>query len=104
MEALVDAATDRLTFKRNGEVVTTMPVTTGKPGFDTRNGIKVVLGQERQVQMSSETIGIARSSRDGYDLKVEYATRVTWSGEYVHAAPWSLSSQGWRTSATAAPG
>ncbi|MDH6115859.1 Ig-like domain-containing protein [Kitasatospora sp. GAS204B] len=94
VEAIVDAASDELTYKRNGEVVTTLPVTTGKPGFDTRNGIKVVLGQERVVQMSSETIGIAKGSKDAYDLKVEWATRVTWSGEYVHAAPWSVASQG----------
>ncbi|MFE0461138.1 Ig-like domain-containing protein [Kitasatospora sp. NPDC058965] len=94
VEAIVDAASDQLTFKRNGQVVNTIPVTTGKPGFDTRNGIKVVLGQERQVQMSSETIGIAKGSSEAYDLKVEWATRVTWSGEYVHAAPWSVASQG----------
>lgn len=94
VEALVDASTDELTFKRNGQVVNTIPVTTGKPGFDTRNGIKVVLGQERVVQMSSETIGIAKGSEESYDLKVEWATRVTWSGEYVHAAPWSVASQG----------
>jgi lipoprotein-anchoring transpeptidase ErfK/SrfK len=94
VEAIVDAGSDQLTFKRNGQVVNTIPVTTGKPGFDTRNGIKVVLGQERQVQMSSETIGIAKGSTEAYDLKVEWATRVTWSGEYVHAAPWSVGSQG----------
>nr|WP_245984891.1 Ig-like domain-containing protein [Streptomyces tateyamensis] len=94
VEAIVDAASDQLTFKRNGQVVNTIPVTTGKPGFSTRNGIKVVLGQERQVQMSSETIGIAKGSNEAYDLKVEWATRVTWSGEYVHAAPWSVGSQG----------
>ena len=23
-----------------------------------------------------------------------YATRVTWSGEYIHAAPWSVEAQG----------
>ncbi|MCX4749542.1 Ig-like domain-containing protein [Kitasatospora sp. NBC_01287] len=94
VEAIVDAASDEMTFKRNGEVVNSLPVTTGKPGFDTRNGIKVVLGQERVVQMSSETIGIAKGSSESYDLKVEWATRVTWSGEYVHAAPWSVASQG----------
>ena len=32
---------------------------------------------------------------DSYDLPVYYATRVTWSGEYVHAAPWSVGSQGY---------
>lgn len=94
VEALTDAATDQMTFKRDGKVVKTIPVTTGKPGFSTRNGIKVVLGKESFVQMKSESIGIAAGSSDSYDLPVYWATRVTWSGEYVHAAPWSEGSQG----------
>ncbi|MFB6888472.1 Ig-like domain-containing protein [Kitasatospora sp. NPDC056327] len=94
VETVVDAAAHELTLKRGGQVVRTMPVTTGKPGFDTRNGVKVVLGQERKVRMSGETIGIAAGSEEAYDLDVEWATRVTWSGEYVHAAPWSVGSQG----------
>ncbi|MDH6575088.1 Ig-like domain-containing protein [Kitasatospora sp. MAP5-34] len=94
VEALVDAGSHELTYRRNGEVVNTIPVTTGKPGFSTRNGIKVVLGQESLVRMSSETIGIGAGSREAYDLQVHWATRVTWSGEYVHAAPWSVGSQG----------
>ncbi|MEU9074271.1 Ig-like domain-containing protein [Kitasatospora sp. NPDC004745] len=94
VESVVDAAAHELTLKRDGEVVRTIPVTTGKPGFDTRNGVKVVLGQERSVRMSGETIGIAAGSSESYDLNVEWATRVTWSGEYVHAAPWSVGSQG----------
>ncbi|MCP2310763.1 MULTISPECIES: L,D-transpeptidase [Kitasatospora] len=94
VEALVDAGTHQLTYRRNGQVVNTIPVTTGKPGFSTRNGIKVVLGQEADVRMSSETIGIAAGSSESYNLDVKWATRVTWSGEYVHAAPWSVGSQG----------
>jgi hypothetical protein len=54
----------------------------------------VVLGQQASVRMSSETIGIAAGSREAYDLQVQWATRVTWSGEFVHAAPWSVGSQG----------
>lgn len=92
--ALVDAATDHMTVRRNGVLVKTLPVTTGKPGFETRNGIKVVLGQEAQVRMDGETVGIAAGSSEAYDLEVQWATRVTWSGEYVHAAPWSVASQG----------
>lgn len=95
VESVVDAATHELTLKRDGDVVRTIPVTTGKPGFDTRNGIKVVLGQERSVRMSGETIGIAAGSSESYDLDVLWATRVTWSGEYVHAAPWSVGAQGY---------
>ncbi|MBY8876514.1 L,D-transpeptidase [Actinacidiphila acidipaludis] len=92
IEAITDAGTDQMTFKDDGKVVKTMPITTGKPGFDTRNGIKVVLEKEQFVQMRSETVGIGGS--DAYDLPVYWATRVTWSGEYVHAAPWSEGSQG----------
>lgn len=84
-----------MTVKRDGKVINTIPVTTGKPGFSTRNGVKVVLGKEYRVRMRGETIGIAEGSSDSYDLQVYYATRVTWSGEYVHAAPWSTGSQGY---------
>ncbi|MBO1413956.1 Ig-like domain-containing protein [Streptomyces sp. FH025] len=94
VETVIDAAAHVLTLKRSGEVLRTIPVTTGKPGFDTRNGIKVVLGQERSVRMNGETIGLKAGSSESYDLNVEWATRVTWSGEYVHAAPWSVNSQG----------
>jgi lipoprotein-anchoring transpeptidase ErfK/SrfK len=83
-----------MTVKRNGKVINTIPVTTGKPGFSTRNGIKVVLAKEYFVRMRGTTVGIAEGSADSYDLPVYYATRVTWSGEYVHAAPWSVGSQG----------
>ncbi|MEU3503885.1 Ig-like domain-containing protein [Streptomyces hundungensis] len=94
IEAITDAAGHYMTVKRNGEVINTIPVTTGKPGFSTRNGVKVVLGKQYFVRMRGETVGISSSSADAYDLPVYYATRVTWSGEYVHAAPWSVGSQG----------
>ncbi|MGW2561190.1 Ig-like domain-containing protein [Streptomyces sp. NPDC001514] len=95
IEAITDAGAHRMTVLRNGEVINTIPVTTGKPGFSTRNGVKVVLGKEYFVRMRGTTVGIAEGSSESYDLPVYYATRVTWSGEYVHAAPWSVGSQGW---------
>ncbi|MFR9797194.1 Ig-like domain-containing protein [Streptomyces sp. MS06] len=93
--AVTDAAEHSLTVYKNGEEVKSVPVTTGKPGFDTRNGIKVVLGKQSLVRMRSTSIGIAAGSSESYDLPVHWATRVTWSGEYVHAAPWSVGSQGY---------
>ncbi|MFG3344931.1 Ig-like domain-containing protein [Streptomyces sp. NPDC048018] len=94
IEAVADAGSHYMTVRKNGEVINTIPVTTGKPGFSTRNGIKVVLGKEYYVRMRGTSIGIAEGSSESYDLPVYYATRVTWSGEYVHAAPWSVGSQG----------
>ncbi|WP_329290742.1 L,D-transpeptidase [Streptomyces pseudovenezuelae] len=93
--AVTDAASHSMTVYRNNEVIKELPVTTGKPGFDTRNGVKVVLGKEYFVRMRGTSIGIAEGSSESYDLPVYYATRVTWSGEYVHAAPWSVGSQGY---------
>ncbi|MFJ9036248.1 Ig-like domain-containing protein [Streptomyces sp. NPDC102406] len=95
VEAVTDAGSHSMTVYRNGKAINEIPVTTGKPGFETRNGIKVVLGKEYFVRMRGTSIGIAEGSSDSYDLPVYYATRVTWSGEYVHAAPWSTGSQGY---------
>ncbi|MEW2121284.1 Ig-like domain-containing protein [Streptomyces sp. NPDC005474] len=92
--AVTDASSHEMTVYKNDKVINTIPVTTGKPGFETRNGVKVVLGKEYFVRMRGTSIGIAEGSADSYDLPVYYATRVTWSGEYVHAAPWSVGSQG----------
>ncbi|MCX4625746.1 Ig-like domain-containing protein [Streptomyces sp. NBC_01443] len=94
IEAVTDSAAHEMTVRRNGRVIRTIPVTTGKAGFRTRSGVKVVLGKEYQVRMRGDTVGIKRGTSEFYDLPVFYATRVTWSGEYVHAAPWSVASQG----------
>ncbi len=81
---------------RNGELLRTIPVSAGKDGFTTRSGTKVIIEQHRYKDMSSASIGIAdEASSDYYDLEnVEYAQRVTYSGEFLHAAPWSVGSQG----------
>ncbi|MET9389088.1 Ig-like domain-containing protein [Streptomyces sp. NPDC006624] len=88
--AVTDAAAHRMTVYKNDEAVREIPVTTGMPGYDTRNGVKVVLAKEGTVRMTSASIGAS----DFYDLIVHHSVRVTNSGEYVHAAPWSVGSQG----------
>ena len=80
----------------NGKLLRTIPITTGKPGFTTRSGTKVIIEKFRAKRMNSETVGIAQGSPDAYDIdNVEYAMRVTYSGEFIHAAPWSVGSQGY---------
>lgn len=90
----VDNNTKTLSFARNGEVMRTMPVSLGKPGFDTPNGTYIVAESNREMVMDSETIGIPRDDPEGYLLDVEYATRISNSGIFVHAAPWSEWAQG----------
>jgi lipoprotein-anchoring transpeptidase ErfK/SrfK len=92
----VNAATHQMKTYINGRLARTIPITTGKAGFTTRSGVKVIVEKFRHKRMNSETIGIAQNSPDAYDLDdVEYAMRVTYSGEFVHAAPWSVGSQGY---------
>jgi lipoprotein-anchoring transpeptidase ErfK/SrfK len=81
---------------RNGHLVRKMPTTGGaEPKYTTRSGVKVIVEKDRFHDMNSETIGIDPNSADGYNLKgVEYAMRLTYSGEFIHAAPWSVGSQG----------
>jgi lipoprotein-anchoring transpeptidase ErfK/SrfK len=88
--AVTDAAAHQMTVYKNDEIVRQIPVTTGMPGYDTRNGVKVILAKEGTVRMTSASIGAS----DFYDLVVHHSVRVTNSGEYVHAAPWSVGSQG----------
>ncbi len=96
MVSKVDMNTHQMRVFRDGKLMRTIPITTGEqPKFTTRSGIKVIVEKFRHKRMNSETIGIDPSSADGYDLDdVEYAMRVTYSGEFVHAAPWSEGSQG----------
>ena len=96
MISKVDTRTDQMKVFRDGKLVRTIPITTGQqPEFTTRSGVKVIVEKARRHDMNSETIGIDPNSADGYDLDdVEYAMRVTYSGEFVHAAPWSVGSQG----------
>lgn len=91
----ISLKTDHLTYYVNGKVDRVIPVTGGKPGWETRSGIKLVLERRTDVNMRSETIGVAdKNNPNYYDLSVKWALRVTWSGEFVHSAPWSVGSQG----------
>jgi lipoprotein-anchoring transpeptidase ErfK/SrfK len=94
MVSTVDVARHTLTVRRNGKVLRVVPITSGKAGFLTRNGTKVVLEKHVLKVMDSATVGIPKGDPDYYHLDVPYALRVTWSGEFVHAAPWSTSHQG----------
>ncbi|MBS43233.1 MAG: hypothetical protein CMH83_08755 [Nocardioides sp.] len=91
----VNAQTHEMKVFSNGELVRTLPITTGKEGFTTRSGTKVIIEKFDSKRMNSETVGIANDSAEGYDIDdVQYAMRLTYSGEFIHAAPWSVASQG----------
>jgi len=95
MVTKINAQTHQAKVFRDGEKIRTIPVTTGKLGFETRSGIKVIVSKERTRVMDAATGGTEASDPEYYRIEVEYAMRVTYSGEFVHAAPWSVGSQGY---------
>ncbi|MFI2476832.1 Ig-like domain-containing protein [Nocardia xishanensis] len=89
-----DDVTKTITVTRNGEVVKEMPTSMGKPKHETPNGIYIVGERNRKMIMDSSTYGVPVDAPEGYKLEVEYATRISNSGIFVHAAPWSVGQQG----------
>ncbi|MGZ5418821.1 MAG: L,D-transpeptidase [Nocardioides sp.] len=95
MVSRVDIKSHRMRVFRNGTLLRTIPISAGKPGFTTRSGTKVIIEKFREKRMDAATTGIDEDDPEYYNIEdVEYALRVTYSGEFLHAAPWSVGSQG----------
>lgn len=94
MISTVDVTQHTLTVRKNGTVLKVIPVTTGKASMATRNGIKVIMSRESAHEMNSASIGIKKGTPGYYDIIARYAMRLTNSGEFLHAAPWSAGAQG----------
>jgi len=92
----VDNKTKKMTVTQNGKVVRTIPVSLGKPAAPSSSGNLLVITREPTALFDSSTYGVPVNSPDGYRTKVQYAMRLTWGGEFIHAAPWSVSDQGRR--------
>lgn len=94
--ATIDDATHQMEVMRNGELVKTIPVSLGKPGYETPNGTYYVLEKFADMVMDSSTYGVPIDSPEGYRLKVKDAVRINNAGIFVHGAPWSVADQGKR--------
>jgi lipoprotein-anchoring transpeptidase ErfK/SrfK len=96
MISSVDTRAHTLTVRRDGTVIRTFPVSTGRPGPDTetRSGIKVIIERAPVVVMDSATVGIPVGDPNYYKITTNWDLRLTWTGEYIHSAPWSAGAQG----------
>jgi lipoprotein-anchoring transpeptidase ErfK/SrfK len=92
--ARADGASHEMTVEINGRVVRTIPISLGKPSFPSNNGIHVVSEMAESTVMDSTTFGLSYAA-GGYRTTVQWATRISNGGEYVHAAPWSVGQQGY---------
>jgi lipoprotein-anchoring transpeptidase ErfK/SrfK len=92
--ATADDDTKMVTVRRNGAVVKTMPTSMGKDSTPTPNGVYIIGDRYQHLIMDSSTYGVPSNSANGYRLEVDWATQMSYSGVYVHSAPWSVGSQG----------
>jgi hypothetical protein len=67
-----------------GKLLGHWAISTGMPGDNTYNGTYLTIEKANPTYMTGP----------GYALWVNWAVRFTWSGEYIHSAPWSLYAQG----------
>ncbi|MGI9196076.1 MAG: Ig-like domain-containing protein, partial [Candidatus Nanopelagicales bacterium] len=79
-ESLTDYS---LKYYKDGKKVATFPISGGMPGWETLNGIKIVHEAYTMKRMVNNAPGA------NYDVEVPYAMRLTYSGEFMHAAPWN---------------
>jgi len=86
----VDVVNKRLTVQRNGKTVRTFPVSTGKKGWETRDGTKVIMEKVTNKKWTNDAI----DAPEEYTLYSKYAMRMTNSGEFVHDAPWNVGNIG----------
>ncbi len=86
----------------DGKLVRTMKSSLGKGGgttgangerisYWTAGGPHVVLGKKRKHTMSSASYGVTDPKDPNYYVteNIEFCTRISYSGEYLHAAPWN---------------
>ncbi|MGW7258197.1 L,D-transpeptidase [Streptomyces sp. NPDC054834] len=83
--SVVDAKKHTMKVTQDGKVIKTIPVTTGKPGYDTWNGQMVMSEKLTVTRMNGETVGYGGE----YDIKdVPHAIRLTNSGTFIHGNYW----------------
>jgi len=89
----VDNATKKMTVYQNDRPIRQMPVSLGKPSTPSSSGHMVIMSQERHTIFDTMN---DPNPANRYRVPVEYAMRLTWGGEYIHSAPWSVYDQGRR--------
>jgi lipoprotein-anchoring transpeptidase ErfK/SrfK len=82
----VDNATKLMNVYQDDALLRTLPVSLGKPSTPSSSGTMVIMSKEESTIFDTPD----------YRVTITYAQRLTWKGQYIHAAPWSVRDQGVR--------
>jgi lipoprotein-anchoring transpeptidase ErfK/SrfK len=69
---------------RDGKLFAHWPISTGRPGDETPNGTYLTIEKANPVDMVGP----------GYNIEVPWSVRITFNGDYLHDAYWSVGEQG----------
>ncbi|WP_051366908.1 L,D-transpeptidase [Hamadaea tsunoensis] len=90
---VADNATKTMTVTRDGRLLRTMPISLGKPSTPSSSGTTVII--EKLAHTIFDTFA-ELGPENGYRTPIDWAQRLTWGGEFIHSAPWSVEQQGSR--------
>jgi lipoprotein-anchoring transpeptidase ErfK/SrfK len=101
--SIVDDRTKMIKVYSNDKLIRTIPTSMGRdariPGdtgpidLRTNSGPHVVVGGEKKIKMDSATFGLSKGD-EAYKKVVPVGVRISYDGEYVHWADWSIAQQG----------
>ena len=104
--SIADDATKQVSVFDNGALVRAMPTSMGMGGIEnvaghqtslwTPSGIYTVLDKGNPVVMDSSTFGLPKNSRLGYRETINYATKISTDGIYLHELDATVWAQGHR--------
>ena len=92
-EMKVENKTKKMQVFKNDKLVKTFPVSLGKASTPSSSGTLIVMDKlESTIFDTFAELG----PDEGYRTEIDFAQRLTWGGEYIHSAPWSVGDQGVR--------
>lgn len=89
----VDNKTKRMSVFKNDALIKKIPVSLGKKSTPSSSGTMVIMEKKETTVFDTRA---ELGPVEGYRTNINYAQRLTWGGEYIHAAPWSVGDQGRR--------
>jgi lipoprotein-anchoring transpeptidase ErfK/SrfK len=78
-----------ITVTSAGKTIERYPISMGKPSTPSWSGQFVIMDR-----LPATVFDTLDEGPGGYRVAVQYAERLTWSGMFLHSAPWSVYAQG----------
>jgi lipoprotein-anchoring transpeptidase ErfK/SrfK len=84
LTVVASTASHYMNVYRDGRLFAHWAISTGRPGDETPNGTYLTIEKANPVDMVGP----------GYNIEVPLSVRITFSGDYLHDAYWSVGEQG----------